>query len=233
MKSDKTMRSENTSEIVHDKNEPIKQSALSGRHVALINKIRTRRKQRGFDLIQLGLVVALIGLLMAGAMVGVPKLVENIKTNQQSDDVRIFITQAQAHFALFKDGEISANIARQAKLYPGTPLEKSTDTSVIYPARFSGEVAITYDNTNRKMSLKMTGVPSVAACSKIGSQLVGVDADLKVGDTEIPRKEGRLDLGKLSEACAVGATKGQKGVGGAADTPGSAGGSELTIITKI
>jgi type II secretory pathway pseudopilin PulG len=229
MKSDKTMRSENTSEIVHDKNEPIKQSALSGRHVALINKIRTRRKQRGFDLIQLGLVVALIGLLMAGAMIGVPKIVENIKSNQQADDIRTFVAQSQAHFAMFNQDEVSLITANQATLYPGTALGTPTKVLATYPSRFGGKVAVSYVEDDRAMTIKIDGIPSTAVCTKMGAQLAGIASSMSVGTTRIADPGGRISMSALSTACAPTAeTKDTDGKTKAGSTQ-----KEITITTKV
>ena len=215
------MRSDNISEIVQCKNDDLKQSTLLSRRIALTEQIRSRRKQRGFDLIQLGLVVALIGLLMAGAMVGVPKLIEHIKTNQQLDDVRIFTTQAQAYFALFRDSEVKAEIAGQAGLYPGV---HKTDKPLVYPARFGdGEVTIGHEGV-RKLSLQITKVPSVAACAKLGSQLIGIDADVKIGTKLITRSEGRLDMAELSKECAATPV---------VVPPATAATLDITIITKV
>ena len=225
------MRSDTTLDIAQQQNKHIGPSTLLGRQIALTDKIRSRRTQRGFDLIQLGLVVALIGLLMAGAMVGVPKLVENIKSNQQADDVRTFVAQSQAHFAMFIPDELSLIIANQANLYPSTAIGTPTQVAAVYPSRFGGKVTVGLVANDREMTIKIDGIPSTAVCTKMGAQLAGIATAMNVGAKNVTGSGGRLSMSVLSELCAgSAAVPGADGKQGTDAVPPP---KEITITTKI
>lgn len=228
------MLTDNTSDIAQQKTKQtqyVVESSPFARQTAVAGKIRSRRKQRGFDLIQLGLVVALIGLLMAGAMVGVPKLVENIKSNQQSDDIRTFVAQSQAHFAMFNQDEVSLITANQAKLYPGTSIGTPSKTAVTYPSRFGGKIAVSYAAEDRAMSIKIDGIPSTAVCTKMGAQLAGIASGMNVGTKTVPTDGGRLSMSTLSDLCA--GSSAVAGVDGKPGTDAVEPPKEITIMTKI
>ncbi len=171
--------------------------------------LRSRRKQKGFDLIQLGLVVALIGLMMGAALVGVPKLIENIKTGQQVDDLRSFTSQAQAFFAPYRNDEITQAALIAAQLYPTQKMGEVT--AATYLSRFGDTVTITLaegaTDTSRQLQIAFTA-PSSTACSKIAGQLSrSVDSMQVGGASAVVADNNRVSPALVTASCAeVGAT---------------------------
>lgn len=183
------------------------QRILRGATQRVQKALRSRRRQKGFDLIQLGLVVALIGLMMGAALVGVPRLIENIKTGQQVDDLRSFATQAQGMFAHYRANEITTTALAGAEVYPtdrASPFDKEAPS---YISRYSGVVVnISADSglteTSRAVKVSLTP-PSAGACSKIAAQMAPLASKMEVGGQpfEASGLPARVDVGAVATAC--------------------------------
>jgi type II secretory pathway pseudopilin PulG len=164
------------------------------------------KKQRGFDLIQLGLVVALIGVLMSGALLGVPKLLDRIKATHQADDLRSFVTLAQASLSLFTPAEIVTKTIRDANLYPGEVAPDAGVTDAKYLSRFTNDasksiVITAQGDANRTVTVALKP-PTSNSCLKVGSELALFAETMTVANTPITKDKNRLKASEIASGCA-------------------------------
>lgn len=162
---------------------------------------RSRKRQRGFDLIQLALVVALIGMLMSGALVGVPRLIDSIKTGQQADDIRVFATQVQGNAAMYPEPEITATVLHGFDVYP---LGKGTvdATKITYAGRLNSEVVVEKVPTQRSLNVRVS-VPTTASCQKLVREVGPLARAISIAGKDIVRGEStRFDNAAIATNCA-------------------------------
>jgi type II secretory pathway pseudopilin PulG len=160
-----------------------------------------RKKQKGFDLIQLGLVVALIGLLMSGALVGVPKLIDSIKTNQQTSDIRSFIASGQSIFALLPANEITIAAIFNTDMYP-TKFTSVTDLTT--PSRFGSNLVITKTAADTRVIQIDLGIPTSKVCMQIATEFSGLAKAITIGaNDEVASAGGKIPSTTFAESCAT------------------------------
>lgn len=162
----------------------------------------SRKRQRGFDLIQLALVVALIGMLMSGALVGVPRLIDSIKTGQQADDIRVFATQVQGNAAMYPEPEITAAVLHGFDVYP-LGKGKVEATKITYAGRLNSEVVVEKVPTQRSLSVRVS-VPSAASCQKLVREVGPLSRTISIAGKDITRGDNtRFDNTAIAANCAA------------------------------
>ncbi|QDH57987.1 prepilin-type N-terminal cleavage/methylation domain-containing protein [Pandoraea pnomenusa] len=175
-------------------------NAIAKRNTPRIQRLRQRR-QRGVTLVELSVAVAVMGLIMAGAMVGVPRLMNSVKLSQEMKDWQMSALAVQ-------NGVASGILTTQS-----TP-EKILEMAVAEPFnrtnggksllnRFGGNITInpvpgtTYPSSG--VMVKSVGYPS-AQCEEFAAKMIGTFATLSINGAEI-KKGDAVDKTKIVDAC--------------------------------
>ncbi|MGI4856935.1 MAG: hypothetical protein ACRYHA_08475 [Janthinobacterium lividum] len=161
---------------------------------------RSRKRQRGFDLIQLALVVALIGMLMSGALVGVPRLIDSIKTGQQADDIRVFATQVQGNAAMYPEPEITAAVLHGFDVYP-LGQGSVSGTTINYAGRLNSDVVVMKVEKQRSLTVTLS-VPTPASCQKLVREVGPLARAIKIAGKDVERgTNSRFNNTAISTSC--------------------------------
>ncbi|MDR3397881.1 MAG: type 4 pilus major pilin [Pandoraea sp.] len=167
-----------------------------------LNKLNKRR-QRGVTLVELSVAVAVMGMIMAGALVGVPKLMDTVRGTQETKDLQMAVVAVQ-------------NAVMAGQLTTGTDAKglddlglmgamQRTDTNK-YLNRFGGLVVVENlpgsGSDAPPVGIKVISktVPS-SQCQKLISSLHPAFATVKVNGTELKRMNTAFDPAKLAAAC--------------------------------
>lgn len=166
----------------------------------------SKKRQRGFDLIQLALVVALIGMLMSGALVGVPRLIDSIKTGQQADDIRVFATQVQGNAAMYPEPEITADVLHGFDVYP-LGRGKVDGGNIVYAGRLNSNVVVEKLPNARSLNVTLS-VPTSASCQKLVREVGPLTRAISIAGTPVARGiQSRYENTDIAKSCAgVGST---------------------------
>ncbi|MCI3207327.1 MULTISPECIES: type 4 pilus major pilin [Pandoraea] len=170
----------------------------------LKNKVALRmskRRQRGVTLVELSVAVAVMGLIMAGAMVGVPRLMNNVKLSQEMKDWQMSALAVQNAVA---SGALPVTTTPQQilNLAIAEPFNRSAPDKLLN--RFGGAITIeAVDGANFPSSgvkVKSTGYPS-AQCQEFANKMQGLFATLTINGTTIKDKAKALDMTEIPTAC--------------------------------
>ncbi|VVD67103.1 prepilin-type cleavage/methylation domain-containing protein [Pandoraea horticolens] len=173
---------------------------MKSKMVSRLNK----RRQRGVTLVELSVAVAVMGLIMAGAMVGVPRLMNSVRVNQEIKDWQMAVVSVQ-------------NAVMSGQLNNGTTLGNLHDlgifgsmqrvgTSDKYLNRFGGEV------TPEVIKAGQAGMPAFGLkiaskdmpseqCQKLFSSMHPSFATIKVNSTDLKTMTSAFEMNKLATAC--------------------------------
>lgn len=165
-------------------------------------KSAPRRGQRGFDLIQLAVVVGVIGVMMAGALVGVPRVMNGMRANSAIQDLQTMITMYQTGVAT---GTFSFPADRTV---PGFLAHGFINPSVVVNnadmrGRFGGNVVIAGATANYGTLAVNVTYPNVPtrSCPSIVMSIQDSVSQIKVGATELKSDSTPFDGTKVNEAC--------------------------------
>lgn len=169
------------------------------------NKPTSKKKQGGFDLIQIGIVVSIIGVLMASATVGVPRIMSSIRDNAEVQDMNT----------------IGMNLIREYATKTIAGNENATVLAGFIPAnkivsgggfgnRYGGELTITAAGTAatnlpmRRIALLSSGIPA-ESCEKLVLATQHNFAAIKVG-AEMVKTNGMTSVNSesLKTGCGAG-----------------------------
>ena len=117
-------------------------------------------KQRGFDLIQIAIVIGVIGILMAGAFLGVPAVMASVRATGEAQDLQAYVSNQQA--ALNSSAKIDNASVIADKLYN---VDMTTAPGTLRN-RFGGVQTIAGAPSVADFSITSTQVPS-RACEKL------------------------------------------------------------------
>ncbi|VVD85735.1 prepilin-type cleavage/methylation domain-containing protein [Pandoraea aquatica] len=160
-----------------------------------------KRAQRGVTLVELSVAVAVMGLIMAGAMVGVPRLMNSVKLSQEMKDWQMSVLAVQNAVA---SGTLIATTApdKIRDMAIAEPFNRPDGTQTILN-RFGGAVTFvpqdgkSYPSSGVKV--KSIGYPS-AQCEEFASKMNGLFATLSINSQSI--KDGKsTSLDKINEYC--------------------------------
>ncbi|VVD76670.1 pilus assembly FimT family protein [Pandoraea anhela] len=163
-----------------------------------------KRRQRGVTLVELSVAVAVMGLIMAGAMVGVPRLMNNVKLSQEMKDWQMSALAVQNAVAA---GTLIAGKSTQVDIRPtaiAEPFNRPAGTTTILN-RFGGEVTIDavpsgsggYPSSG--VTVKSVGYPS-SQCEDFASKMNGLFATLTINGQVIKSKSDNK-ISEISKAC--------------------------------
>ncbi|AJP55977.1 hypothetical protein UC34_01180 [Pandoraea vervacti] len=160
-----------------------------------------KRRQRGVTLVELSVAVAVMGLIMAGAMVGVPRLMNSVKLSQEMKDWQMSALAVQ-------------NAVASGTLTPATTPDVIRNMAIAEPFnrpeggtqilnRFGGAITITpvpgtgYPSSG--VSVTSVGYPS-AQCEEFASKMNGLFSTLTINKQEV--KSGtKIELNKINDYC--------------------------------
>nr|WP_224788634.1 type 4 pilus major pilin [Pandoraea terrae] len=181
-----------------------------------------RRRQRGMSLVEIGVVVALVGVLMAGAFVGVPAIMMNLKANGEVTDLQ----EAAAGIQRIAMGSaitmppsgtaLGAPAAHALGFYPSHRFTSSTGSAGTGGAattinglknRFNGDITITpldaiVTGQGKGIEILSKAVPT-AACVKVVGAVAGVFDEILVGSEAVKPFRGPLNMATLATGCAA------------------------------
>jgi len=165
-----------------------------------LNKLNKRR-QRGVTLVELSVAVAVMGLIMAGALVGVPRLMDGVRTTQEIKALQQAVVNTQNAITL---GTLTERLDA-AKLKQTTLLESFTPSgnSNNYVNGFGGviePVAPTDQGIVAGFALKYTMVP-VASCEKLIGSLHSNFTEITVNEKKLKDRNTPFNPSELSTAC--------------------------------
>jgi hypothetical protein len=155
--------------------------------------------QAGWDLVQIGVGVALVAVMTAGAFSGVPAILTNIRVNEEISDLQTATMNLQLHFS----GDLAATPTNtaviQAGLYPANRTSGVKDIT----NHFGGSVTVEDGAGKPKSIVITTDKYPPAACIKL-VRAIGINySKVKVNDADISRvKDGNgLDSSAIATNC--------------------------------
>lgn len=142
-------------------------------------------RQRGFDLVQIAIVVGVIGVLMAAAFLGVPRVMASVKATADAQDLQTYALAIQQTPPV---QTIDENYFKTNDLYPNAK-RNTSGAPTAWVNRFGGVVA--FAGTNGLVGVTSAGVPTLA-CEKLIPIVAGTFDSINVGS--VPLKEPNKPL---------------------------------------
>lgn len=158
-------------------------------------------KQRGVTLVELSVAVAVMGLIMAGALVGVPKLMDGVRTTQEIKALQQAVVNTQNAITLGTLKKV-ANAQEVADLNLLDSLTAGTQANE-YVNRFGGEVTVVTpkDSTIKAgYALKYTLIP-VSACEKMVASLESNFTEIYINETLLKDRSKSEGMDKIARMC--------------------------------
>ncbi|EON13971.1 hypothetical protein C266_09402 [Pandoraea sp. SD6-2] len=174
---------------------------MKSKMVSRLNK----RRQRGVTLVELSVAVAVMGLIMAGAMVGVPRLMNSVRVNQEIKDWQMAVVSVQNAVL---SGQLTATTALpdmdKMGLFTGmTPISGKPGE---YLNRFGGKMKMEpiasaiANGPNFGVKVTSEEVPS-DQCQKFMTTLQSNFATISVNGTSLKDMKTPFKMGDLATAC--------------------------------
>lgn len=166
-----------------------------------MTKRLNKRRQRGVTLVELAVAVAVMGLIMAGAMVGVPALMANVKLSQEIKDWQMSSLAVQSAVA---SGILTPTTSPQQirDMAIAEPFNRPAGQTTILN-RFGGRITIT---TLAGNGFPSSGVSAVSVgyptkqCQEFASKMQGLFSTFSINGVDI-KSESATALDKITDAC--------------------------------
>lgn len=163
----------------------------------LPRKLRARRKQAGVTMVELAVAVAVMTLIIAGAMVGVPRLMASMKNTQEIKDWQMAALTVQS---LVMSGTLPSSSADLAK---STIVEGFTKNGTTVLNRFGGTITLEKQDgsgyPSSGIKVVSLGYPT-AQCVTFTSSIYDVFSTLKINGQDI-KSQATDDRTKINDAC--------------------------------
>lgn len=167
----------------------------------------SRRKQKGFDLVQIAIVIGVIGILMAAAFMGVPAIMASVRATGEARDLQSYVMRQQQDIS-------AAEITNATVIASGHYNEQNVDPekgTIIN--RFGGKVEISSKVGDGRFKVDSNSVP-YRACEKLIPIIAPAFETITVGGTAVKTATQPLSaLSDIVKACA-----GSGGEGGSSGT---------------
>lgn len=138
----------------------------------------SRRKQKGFDLVQIAIVIGVIGILMAAAFMGVPAIMASVRATGEARDLQSYVMRQQQDISA---AEISNTTVVAAGHYNESNVDPNTNKIV---NRFGGEVIIESAVGQGRFTVTSKSVP-YRACEKLIPIIAPAFEKIEVGGVEV------------------------------------------------
>lgn len=167
-----------------------------------MKNFKSMKKQLGFTLVEVGIVVAVVLLLLTG-VIGVPKIIANAKANDEIGELKTITTAVQKIYAT-SPNYAGVTLAEVISL-KGIPDERKVSATVA-ANRWGGAITMaptTCNTANDCMLMTSNNVPEVECVAVIPSAAGGF-ARIGVAGTDVKPLGGALDKTALGTQCAGG-----------------------------
>lgn len=167
-----------------------------------VPRLGSRSRQAGFDLIQLSIVVGVIGVLMAAALVGVPRVMNGVRANGAVQDLQAMISSFQTGLATSSFSE-AADRSVTGFIRHGFISPSAIVGGTSMRGRFGGDVQIAPDADGYgalAVNVKYPDVPS-RVCPSLIMSLQGSVSMLKVGSAELKSGSKAFAATEVAAAC--------------------------------
>lgn len=163
---------------------------------------KSYRNQSGFTLVEVGVVVAIVLLLLAG-VVGANRIIAGIKVNDEIGELKMITTNVQRIYA--NNSNYATLTLADVIALKGVP-ESRIASATTASNRWGGAITmtpVTLTTANDGVRLDTTGVPTYECISVIPQVDPGF-AVIAVGGTTVKALGGALNKTALGTACAPG-----------------------------
>lgn len=148
-------------------------------------KFSLKKRQSGFTLVELGIVVAIAAIIIGIGLVVVPSILASTRANAEISELPTIATKIQRAFAnqpnygaLTQAGIVNLNV------FPDSVVDKTAGTIV---NRWGGAVTVapaTLSQANDAVAITSNDIPT-AECLQIGQGVEGSMRRIVVGTTEV------------------------------------------------
>lgn len=168
---------------------------------------RLRKRQKGFDLVQIAIVIGVIGILMAAAFVGVPAIMASVRATGEARDLQSYVMRQQQ--------DISAGtIDNRSVIAAGHYNEANVDTkNGTITNRFGGKVVIASIVGDGRFTITSSSVP-YRACEKLIPIIAPAFEAIRVGETDVKTATTPLASSANIVAACAGTSGGEKSTSG-------------------
>lgn len=166
-----------------------------------------RRRQKGFDLVQIAIVIGVIGILMAAAFVGVPAIMASVRATGEARDLQSYVMRQQQDIS---PGAIDNKSVIAAGHYNEANVDSKTGKIL---NRFGGNVVIASSAGDGRFSITSSSVP-YRACEKLIPIIAPAFEAIKVGGTDVKTATSPLASSANIVAACAGSTGGEKSTSG-------------------
>lgn len=169
-----------------------------------------KRKQKGVTLVELSVAVAVMGLIMAGALVGVPKLMMSLKTTQTITELQKIMTNVHGAFGT---GELTGSNASgtaetiaRSQIFDDLPVGTAANT---FKNKFggvvTGETGVVDAAVQTGVKFSYSNVPT-DACMKLIPQVKDSFTTIEANGTTVKAYGAGYAPAELAAACGRPAT---------------------------
>lgn len=168
-----------------------------------------KKRQKGFTLVELGIVVAIGAVIIGIGLIVVPSLLASTRANAEISELPTVATKIQRAYANQPNysGMTHAAVVN-LKVFPDNQVSGTTVTN-----RWGGGVTVAVNATgivsaNDSFTITSTGIPE-DECVQLGQGLERAARIITVGTgaSAVVKADGaKLDLAKLGTQCAVAST---------------------------
>ena len=162
------------------------------------------RKNKGFSLLEILLVLAIAAALVIGAFIVYPKVQAGARADAESKNISTIVAGIKSLYTSSSTYTGLTNaVAANAKIFPDNMLNGSSTTPI---NAWKGDVTVAAAATGpsstagSSFTITYTAVPA-AECAKIVSGLAGTFYTVSVGSTAVKTADGTLNVAAMTTAC--------------------------------
>lgn len=162
------------------------------------------RKNKGFSLLEILLVLAIAAALVIGAFIVYPKVQAGARADAESKNISTIVAGIKSLYTSSSTyAGLTNTVAANAKIFPDNMLNGSSTTPI---NAWKGNVTVAAANTGpssatgSSFTIQYLAVPA-AECAKIVSGLAGNFYTVSVDSTAVKTAGGTLDVAAMTKAC--------------------------------
>ena len=166
-----------------------------------------KRRQNGFSLLEILLVLAIAAALVIGAFIVYPKVQAAARADAESKNISTIVAGVKSLYTSSSTYTgLTNEVAINAKIYPDNMINGTSTTPI---NAWKGEVTIAAADTGSSgvegssFTITYKSVPAIE-CAKIVSSTAGNFYIMKVNDNVVKASDGVLDIAATAEKCNAG-----------------------------